>query len=157
MNTTVVLCTYNRCQSLERALSSIAASTLPQGFEWEVLVVDNNSSDQTREVVEDFCRRYPGRFRHVFEPRQGKSYALNTAISGARGDVLAFVDDDVFVEPTWLQNLTADLYSGEWAGAGGRILPPVAMRAASLASAKRVAWYGAARDVRFRWTSPSPQ
>ena len=85
--------------------------------------MDNNSSDQTRDVAEDFCRRYPGRFRYLFEPHQGKSYALNTGIREALGDVLAFVDDDVTVEPTWLQNLTAGLCSGEWAGAGGRILP----------------------------------
>lgn len=122
VNVTVILCTYNRCQILEKALSSIAASTLPQGVEWEVLVVDNNSRDQTREVAEDFCRRYPGRFRYLFEPNPGKSYALNTGIREARGDVLAFLDDDLTVEPTWLQSLTARLDDGEWAGAGGRTL-----------------------------------
>jgi glycosyltransferase involved in cell wall biosynthesis len=123
MNVTVILCTYNRCQSLAKALESVAVSNLPKSVEWEVLVVDNNSCDQTRKVVEDFCRRYPGRFRYLFESRQGKSHALNSGIRAARGDVLAFMDDDVSVEPTWLRNLTASLDSGEWAGAGGRILP----------------------------------
>ena len=123
LDLTVILCTYNRCNSLATALDSVAASILPGSIGWEVLVVDNNSHDQTRDVVEDFCRRYPGRFRYLFEPRQGKSYALNTGIREARGDVLAFLDDDVTVEPSWLQNLTACLCSGEWAGAGGRILP----------------------------------
>ncbi len=120
---TVILCTYNRCQSLVKVLDSVAASTVPDWIDWEVLVVDNNSSDRTRDVAEDFCRRYPGRFRYLLEPHQGKSYALNTGIREARGDVLAFVDDDVTVESTWLQNLTAGLCSDEWAGAGGRILP----------------------------------
>jgi glycosyltransferase involved in cell wall biosynthesis len=91
--------------------------------EWEVLVVDNNSHDQTREVVENFCRRYPGRFCYVFEPHRGKSYALNAGIREAHGDVIAFLDDDVTVEPTWLCSLTAALHNGEWAGSGGRILP----------------------------------
>ena len=50
MKITVILCTYNRCQNLAQALESIAASKLPESVEWEVLVVDNNSSDQTREV-----------------------------------------------------------------------------------------------------------
>jgi glucosyl-dolichyl phosphate glucuronosyltransferase len=122
MHITVILCTYNRCQSLSKALSSVAASTLPPSVKWEVLVVDNNSCDQTREVVEDFCRRYPARFRYLFEPQTGKSHALQTGIREARGDVVAFTDDDVTVEPTWLQNLTAELHSGEWAGAGGRIV-----------------------------------
>lgn len=124
MKITVILCTYNRCQSLAKALDSVAASTVSESVEWEVLVVDNNSRDRTRDVVEDFCRRYPGRFRYLFEPQQGKSYALNSGIRGARGDILAFLDDDVTVEPTWLQNLTVPLKDGQWAGSGGRILPP---------------------------------
>lgn len=122
-NITVILCTYNRCQSLAKALESVAAQTFPQPVEWEVLVVDNNSRDQTREVVQDFCHQYPGRFRYLFEPRQGKSHALNTAIGEAKGDVLAFMDDDVIVDASWLQNLTAGVRGGEWVGAGGRILP----------------------------------
>ena len=147
VNVTVILCTYNRCDSLARALGSVADSKLPESVEWEVLVVDNNSSDQTREVVEDFCRRYPGRFRYVFEPRQGKSYALNTAIREARGEVLAFVDDDVIVESTWLQNLAADLYNGEWAGAGGRILPQ--WPCAPPAWLPQKEWFGMAPLVMF--------
>jgi len=90
-------------------------------------VVDNNSSDQTREVVEEFRRQYPGRFRYLFEPRAGKSWALNAGVREAQGEILAFVDDDVIVEPTWLQNLTAELHGGEWAGAGGRTLPAEAI------------------------------
>jgi glucosyl-dolichyl phosphate glucuronosyltransferase len=123
MKITVILCTYNRCQLLATALQSVKASTLPESVEWEVLVVDNNSKDQTREVVEDFCHRYPGRFRYLFEPRQGKSHALNAGVANAEGDVLAFMDDDVTVEPTWLQNLTAPLQNGKWVGSGGRVLP----------------------------------
>ena len=122
MNITVILCTYNRCQSLAKALGSVAVSTLPTSIEWEVLVVDNNSRDQTREVVQDFCDRYPGRFRYLFEPRPGKSFALNSGIRESRGEILAFMDDDVTVEPTWLQNLTAALDGDQWAGAGGRIV-----------------------------------
>ena len=123
LNITVVLCTYNRYQSLVKALNSAAALILPPSVEWEVVVVDNNSSDQTSEVVADFCRRYPTRFRYVFEPQPGLSTARNTGVREARGDIIAFMDDDLTVEPTWLQNLTAALHDGEWAGAGGRILP----------------------------------
>jgi GT2 family glycosyltransferase len=108
---------------LARALESLAASALPQSVEWEVLVVDNNSSDHTREVVEEYCRRNPDHFRYEFEPEQGKSFALNTGIRKARGDILVFVDDDVTVEKAWLEELTAPLESGEWAGTGGKILP----------------------------------
>jgi glucosyl-dolichyl phosphate glucuronosyltransferase len=123
MKITVILCTYNRCQSLPKALESVAASELPPSVGWEVLVVDNNSKDQTCEVVKGFCGNYPGRFRYLFEPKQGLSQARNAGIREARGEILAFMDDDVTVEPTWLQTLTANLHDGEWVGAGGRILP----------------------------------
>jgi glucosyl-dolichyl phosphate glucuronosyltransferase len=125
MNITVVICTYNRCRDLPHALRSVAASIVPAATNWEVIVVDNNSSDETREVVQSFCRANPpGRFRYAFEPRQGLSQARNAGIREARGDVIAFTDDDVTVEPTWLENLTANLHSTQWAGAGGRVHPP---------------------------------
>jgi glycosyltransferase involved in cell wall biosynthesis len=123
---TVILCTYNpfnRCRDFAGALESVAASQVRSSVTWEVLVVDNNSTDQVRDIVEGFCRRYPGRFRYLFEQKGGKSYALNAGVANARGEVLAFVDDDVTVDPAWLQNLTAELHDGKWAGAGGRIFP----------------------------------
>jgi glycosyltransferase involved in cell wall biosynthesis len=123
MRVSVILCTYNRCQSLSTALNSLAALIMPPTVEWEVLVIDNNSKDETREVIERFCQLHPERFRYLFEPRQGKSYALNSGISNAHGDILAFVDDDVRVQPTWLQRLIEPLLGDEWAGCGGRILP----------------------------------
>jgi len=122
MKVTVILCTYNGEQSVSSALQSLAAQELSGSIEWEVLVVDNNSTDRTRQVVEEFCRQHPQRFRYLFEPKQGKSYALNLGLREAHGEVIAFTDDDVTMEPTWLQNLTACLGNGEWAGAGGRTL-----------------------------------
>jgi glucosyl-dolichyl phosphate glucuronosyltransferase len=116
----VVVCTYNRCGSLVKTLQSLAASVLPDTTEWEVLVVDNNSNDRTREAIEGFCRNYAPHFRYLFEGQQGKSHALNTAVRQARGDILAFTDDDVVVEPAWLERLTAALERGPWVG---RVLP----------------------------------
>src|SRR3954447_2321068 len=109
MNVTVILCTYNRCEELSDALRSIAQSEVSTSVEWDVLVVDNNSTDHTREVVQEFCREYPGRFKYLFELRQGKTYALNTGIRAAQGDFLVFTDDDVVVEPNWLQSMTTTL------------------------------------------------
>jgi glucosyl-dolichyl phosphate glucuronosyltransferase len=119
----VILCTYNRSAYLSNALASLAASTLPESTDWEVLVVDNNSSDQTREVIERFCVRYPNRFRYLRETRQGKSHALNLGIKEASGGVLAFTDDDVVVDSDWLHNLTQAIDGKLVAGAGGKILP----------------------------------
>ena len=121
MEITLIVCTYNRCDNLRTLLDSVAQSVMPNGVEWEVLIVDNNSSDRTREVVEEFCQQEGSRFRYLFEPHQGKTYALNSGIREARGTILAFTDDDVTVEPDWLHNLTSNLRSGEWAGAAGRV------------------------------------
>jgi glucosyl-dolichyl phosphate glucuronosyltransferase len=125
---TVILCTYNRCHSLAIALDSVAASQLPDSVCWEVLVIDNNSIDKTRDVVAEIGHRYPGRFRHLFEPQQGKSYALNAGIREARGEILAFTDDDVVVDANWLQCLTAIFDKPGWAGVGGRVLPERAFK-----------------------------
>ena len=129
MTVSVILCTFNRSQSLAKTLESLAVSVLPESVAWEVLVIDNNSSDTTREVAESFCQRDPIHFRYLFEPTSGKSHALNRGIREAKGQILAFTDDDLTVEATWLQNLTARLCDGEWAGAGGRILTEKAFSA----------------------------
>jgi glycosyltransferase involved in cell wall biosynthesis len=120
---TVILCTYNRAHSLGRTLESVATQSLAEGMEWEVLVVDNNSKDSTRQVVESFQNRFPGRFRYLREGQQGISFARNAGIREARGEVIAFIDDDETAAVGWLENLTANLHSGEWAGAGGRVIP----------------------------------
>jgi glucosyl-dolichyl phosphate glucuronosyltransferase len=123
MDISIIVCTYNRCKLLRRALTSAMAMTVSGTTVWEILVVDNNSQDQTREVASDFCDRYPDRVRYLFEPTPGKSHALNAGIGAARGDVVAFMDDDVTVEPTWLESLTAALHDRQYAGSGGRVLP----------------------------------
>jgi glucosyl-dolichyl phosphate glucuronosyltransferase len=117
------MCTHNRARSLAPAIESVAKQTLPQSVGWEMLVVDNNSSDETRKVVEDLQQLYPDRIRYLFESQQGISHARNSGIRNARGEVLAFIDDDETAGVDWLQNLTAELFNAGWAGAGGRILP----------------------------------
>lgn len=123
ISVTVVICTYNRADSLGRTLVSVAACDTPPTLDWEVLIVDNNSTDGTRELVTEFCSRPPHRFRYVFERQQGLSHARNAGIREAQGEIVVFTDDDVTVEKSWLRNLVAPLADPEWAGAGGRIEP----------------------------------
>jgi glycosyltransferase involved in cell wall biosynthesis len=123
MKITVILCTYNRCDRLAKALESAAVQRLSGAVAWDVLVVDNNSRDRTREVVEEFSRKFPGRFRYRFEGQPGKSHALNAGLRDCDADILAFMDDDVTVDADWLERLTAGLAGGRWAGAGGSIVP----------------------------------
>jgi glucosyl-dolichyl phosphate glucuronosyltransferase len=123
MDISLIICSYNRSRALATALDCVARLEVLPPKEWEVIVVDNNSPDDTHEVVNRFSQAHPGRFRYLFEPRPGKSNALNTGIADARGRILAFLDDDVTVGPEWLERLTAPLFTGKWCGVGGRILP----------------------------------
>jgi glucosyl-dolichyl phosphate glucuronosyltransferase len=118
----VIVCTYNRMDSLRRTLESVATQSVPEGIGWEIVVVDNNSKDATRQVVEDFQKKFEGRFRYAREENQGISFARNRGIQESKGEILAFIDDDEIAALDWLRNLTSNLYSGEWAGAGGPVV-----------------------------------
>ncbi len=98
----IVLCTYNRCETLRRALDAVLHQT--GDVPYEVVIVDNNSTDQTRELVHSRLSAHP-HLRYQFEPRQGKTYALNTGIQVARAPILAFTDDDVKVSPDWVRKI----------------------------------------------------
>ena len=102
MRVTVLICTWNRADSLRKALESIEGSRAPEDLEWEVLIVDNNSTDTTATVCEVFQKKNANRYRYLFEERQGKSFALNAGIEHANGNILAFTDDDVVVDKDWL-------------------------------------------------------
>ena len=97
----VLICTYNRAELLAITLDSLSAVRSLR--RWDIVVVDNNSSDGTRQVVEAFARRSPVPVDYIFEPRQGKSYALNRGIDASRGELIVFTDDDVAVRPDWLE------------------------------------------------------
>jgi glycosyltransferase involved in cell wall biosynthesis len=124
---TAIVCTHNRSKVLRAAIESLVTQTLPTGCGWEILVVDNNSTDETRKVVEEFEERYPGLIRYCFESRQGISYARNAGVQNANGEIVAFLDDDETAGVGWLKSLTANLHGDEWVGAGGRILAVATM------------------------------
>ena len=102
VDATVLICTYNRASYLASTLDSIARTPANPGFSWNVMVVDNNSSDATRQVVETRGAGYPVPLRYLFEGRQGKSNALNAGMDAARAAIIVFTDDDVQVAPDWL-------------------------------------------------------
>jgi glycosyltransferase involved in cell wall biosynthesis len=120
---TVILCTYNRAESLRQALESLSNLSLPDGWSDEILIIDNNSSDHTAKVGEIFVQRDRSRFRYIFESRQGKSYALNTGIAEAKADILVFTDDDVTFDPGWLEELLKPFEHINCLGAAGKISP----------------------------------
>ena len=98
----VLIATYNRGRLLGETLDELARSIVPDHLAWEVVVVDNNSTDDTRQVVIRRQSRFPVPLRYVFEGQQGRSAALNTAIASTAASLLLCTDDDVRVDPGWL-------------------------------------------------------
>src|SRR5829696_8927692 len=102
MKFSVIIATYNRAEELVKTLDSL--KNLESTGAWEVIIVDNNSSDNTREVVLGRVESFPIPLRYVMEKEQGRSAALNAGIRAAQGEILAITDDDVRVDPHWLKN-----------------------------------------------------
>jgi len=123
ISVTLLIATYNRAELLDETLTSIRALRVRTGRHWEILVVDNNSTDETRAVVERQSRDFPAALRYLFEARQGRSSALNTGIAAASGDVIAMTDDDVRVEAGWLEAACEAFEDPSIAYAGGPVVP----------------------------------
>lgn len=121
VDVSVVIATFNRAHDLRETLHSL--SLLRSARTWEVIVVDNNSTDETRRVVEEAARRYPVPLRYAFETRQGRSPALNAGIALSRAEVIVTTDDDVRVEPDWLDRTVEALTRLDCDYVGGRVLP----------------------------------
>ena len=122
MSVTVAICTFNRAESLRRSLKSLAAMRVPSGLSWELIIVNNNSTDHTDDVVEEYRDRLP--LRREFEPRPGLSNARNRAIDIAKGEYIVWTDDDVVVDAGWLTAYVEAFR--RWPDAavyGGRIKP----------------------------------
>jgi glucosyl-dolichyl phosphate glucuronosyltransferase len=119
----VVICTYNRRELLRRAVLSVLEQDA-NGIAFNIIVVDNNSPDGTRAMVESLMASGCGRLLYVFESRQGNAYARNTGIEQAKAPIIAFLDDDVFVESNWLKTikLTFDRHP-DLTFIGGKVLP----------------------------------
>lgn len=113
-----VICTYNRAPLLRRTLAGFFAQVCLDEVEHELIVVDNNSTDDTRRLVESI-EDQPS-LRYVFEPRQSLSIARNRGIAEARGTIVAFLDDDVIVDERWLVHMRNCFEQTGAAAVGGR-------------------------------------
>lgn len=100
MRVTVAICTWNRAALLDRTLTSLHGLHLPPGLDWDVVVVNNNCTDDTDEVIARHRTALP--VRRVFEATPGLSHARNRALVESTGELLVWTDDDVEVDPCWL-------------------------------------------------------
>ena len=119
---TVAICTWNRCELLRQTLEQMTRLLIPAGLEYEILVVDNNSTDATEQVVTGFASATPGS-THLREPA-GQILRLQSCDGEARGDYILWTDDDVLVAETWLAAFMAGAQQFPDAAAfGGTIVP----------------------------------
>ena len=139
MKFSVVIATYNRAEELVKTLDSLGK--LQVADPWEVLIVDNNSKDNTKEVVLKAAETFPVPLHYLHEPQQGRSAALNTGIKAAQGEIIATTDDDVRVESDWLSNAARALEDLGCDYLGGKALP--------IWSGKRPAWIPEGRSIHW--------
>ena len=120
----VVICSYNRANYIVGALESLYRQTIVKDL-FEVLVVDNNSTDNTASLVAQYMQEHPGfRVAYFTETRQGASFARNTGAAHAAAPLLCFMDDDAVAEPEFLQRIVHFFATHPDAtGLGGRIIP----------------------------------
>jgi GT2 family glycosyltransferase len=117
----IIIPTYTRARLLSECLQQLSG----QSFEAadEVIVVDNGSADDTGEIVKSYEARFPVPLRLLCEPVPGKSHALACGVAVAKGDVLAFLDDDVVVDRHWLEIVRDTMRKPDVALMGGRVMP----------------------------------
>lgn len=120
---TVLICTYNRAHLLSETLAALQAMTAPTQCDVEIVVVDNNSTDHTASAVHA-CAGHP-RFpvTYLFEPAQGKSFALNRGLAHSRGDVIALTDDDVLPAVDWAARIVEAFRTERVTFVFGKVLP----------------------------------
>lgn len=127
MKISVLICTRNRAASLRDTLEAIFDQAPAQGYAYEVIVVDNGSTDTTRVVMAEFIAQLPpqhyGRLRYCYESRPGLSSARNAALRVAQGEVLVFTDDDILPDFGWLNEIHQEFASDPHLYLlGGRVL-----------------------------------
>src|SRR3989344_835324 len=98
----VIICTYNGEKTILKCLESLNKQIFPKN-KVEIIVIDNNSSDNTKGIVFNFIKKSKFKIRYIFEPELGLSKARNRGIKEAKGNIVAFIDDDILLANNWLK------------------------------------------------------
>jgi len=121
MDVSVIVCTYNRSAMLRDNLKALAGQRVDPALRWEVVVVDNNCTDDTPQVVEEAARNFPTSLRRVREEKQGHSNARNCGIKESLGRYLLFTDDDTRPHSDWVQRIWETFDRRGCGCVGGRV------------------------------------
>jgi GT2 family glycosyltransferase len=117
----VVVCTCNRAGKLAACLNALGNANRQGSGRRELLIVDNNSTDRTRDVVHAFAKAGSIEVRYIFEPEQGSSAARNRGLAETRGELIAITDDDCIVDASWFQEIEKDFSGAAIDMVGGRV------------------------------------
>tara|TARA_R110001583_G_scaffold116529_1_gene267309 strand:+ start:7591 stop:8451 length:861 start_codon:yes stop_codon:yes gene_type:complete len=120
MDISLIICTRNRADTIEKCLTSIACLTFKG--DWECILVDNASTDSTLALLQSWALTVPFSVRVLHEPKVGVSNAKNLGIAHARGELIAFTDDDCYPQEDFLTQVNHSFEHNELAFVGGRIL-----------------------------------
>jgi glucosyl-dolichyl phosphate glucuronosyltransferase len=121
MKYSLVIATHNRARDLRETLACLARLQTPHA--WEVIVVANNCTDDTADVVREMAVEYPARLRVILEHEPGRCAALNAGIRAADGEIILTPDDDVRVDPDWLETAWRGLERYGCDYVGGQVYP----------------------------------
>ena len=116
----VIIPTLNRSDMLRQAIEALCQQEDP-GCAYEIIAVDNGSTDDTREMVEALARKSLVPIRYLLESRRGSHFARNTGFKAARGEILGLIDDDVIVDTNWVKNIVKVYDNPEVSCAGGKL------------------------------------
>lgn len=128
MKISIIVPTYNRAELLQNALQSLAEADTPFQTEIEILVVDNNSNDDTKVKVDNFFEVFKNKkyvIKYFFEPEQGKSFAVNKGILESKGELISILDDDMQIAADWFLQVEK-VFSERWNEIdfiGGKVFP----------------------------------
>ncbi len=123
VNISVILPTLNRADSLREALERLKAQETGGRFTYEMIVVDNGSTDHTRRVVEALQPAFPVPLRYVYEAQRGRPCAVNAGMAMAGGGLFVFTDDDILTPPGWLAAMWTCFQEEHPDGIAGRVVP----------------------------------
>jgi GT2 family glycosyltransferase len=123
MKISVIIATYKRNDSLGETLEHFLKLRDFDSADFEIIIADNSPTFDSRDIIKKYDMAFAGRLKSVHEPKKGKSFAVNKAIPTAFGEIIAFTDDDVIVDPMWIKNMRAVFMNYPCDALGGRILP----------------------------------
>lgn len=145
MSCSIIICTRNRAEMLKKTLLAFQRVVIPQDMQVEMILVDNGSSDHTKEVI-DSAKHPQMAVRGLTVSVPGKSRALNAAIASAAGEVLLFTDDDVEPASNWIENMARPLLEMRSDAVTGSV---------SLGEELRRPWLSTFHGVFLAWTTPA--